>query len=394
MYFFRVQLFGSDVKKICMELHVSLHVKRLLVLRVHVCSWCKIWRVHTLVRVVWRECSYVILYTSSSTCMLQTWTKCTCASPFSSLTIALCWNWRYSPSSSFLTYEHRRLGMRSAGTSRVFRKASTLNLFTPFTIRIASLADGNQRLKSGMAGMIENSMTKKISKLKLSDYDTAEQRGNLHLHYPFAPRVAVSWIYIYDRLERSATAACWFWARGSNLRDSSRKRAHTFSFTSCFFSLRFVRSQRVRFLLLLLLLLHGEEESVEDCAFRDGGVWPYPHRGEIPRQAFGVSSSGVSIRKRSKLGLVLCETERPSDVVKMSLPPGCAQIYHEREMLQAKVDLLASTKMVDFAVEVYHQLHPDQDPPEGKALSQWNPLTLAFEFMWLTEVASCAILLP
>ncbi|XP_065188592.1 eukaryotic translation initiation factor 3 subunit E-like [Sycon ciliatum] len=41
------------------------------------------------------------------------------------------------------------------------------------------------------------------------------------------------------------------------------------------------------------------------------------------------------------------------------------EIYDEREMLQAKVELLSSTQMVDFAMDVYSQLHPDTNPPES-----------------------------
>lgn len=35
-------------------------------------------------------------------------------------------------------------------------------------------------------------------------------------------------------------------------------------------------------------------------------------------------------------------------------------IFDERDLLKGKIDLLSSTNMVDFAVDVYKALHPDE----------------------------------
>lgn len=35
-------------------------------------------------------------------------------------------------------------------------------------------------------------------------------------------------------------------------------------------------------------------------------------------------------------------------------------IFDDRDLLKGKIDLLSSTNMVDFAVDVYKALHPDE----------------------------------
>lgn len=41
------------------------------------------------------------------------------------------------------------------------------------------------------------------------------------------------------------------------------------------------------------------------------------------------------------------------------------QIYDEKELLEGKLELLSNTNMVDFAIDVYQRLHPDNEaPPE------------------------------
>jgi translation initiation factor 3 subunit E len=44
------------------------------------------------------------------------------------------------------------------------------------------------------------------------------------------------------------------------------------------------------------------------------------------------------------------------------------KIYDEKEILEMKVDLLKNTNMVDFAMECYRNLHPDESVPEGLLL--------------------------
>lgn len=39
-------------------------------------------------------------------------------------------------------------------------------------------------------------------------------------------------------------------------------------------------------------------------------------------------------------------------------------IYDEKDMLKARIELLIKTNMVDYAVDVYQQLHPDGSPPD------------------------------
>lgn len=41
------------------------------------------------------------------------------------------------------------------------------------------------------------------------------------------------------------------------------------------------------------------------------------------------------------------------------------QIYDESEMLKGKLDLLSNTNMVDFAMDVYQNLYPDQEVPQS-----------------------------
>lgn len=44
------------------------------------------------------------------------------------------------------------------------------------------------------------------------------------------------------------------------------------------------------------------------------------------------------------------------------------QIYDESEMLKGKLDLLSNTNMVDFAMDVYQNLYPDQEVPQSMDL--------------------------
>jgi len=44
------------------------------------------------------------------------------------------------------------------------------------------------------------------------------------------------------------------------------------------------------------------------------------------------------------------------------------QIYDESEMLKGKLDLLSNTNMVDFAMDVYQNLYPDQEVPQSMFL--------------------------
>ena len=41
------------------------------------------------------------------------------------------------------------------------------------------------------------------------------------------------------------------------------------------------------------------------------------------------------------------------------------QIHPEKDVLESKLDLLKQTNMVDFATDVFKQLNPGQDIPEG-----------------------------
>lgn len=40
------------------------------------------------------------------------------------------------------------------------------------------------------------------------------------------------------------------------------------------------------------------------------------------------------------------------------------QIYNENEILQAKLDILNKTNMMDYVIEIYKQLNPDKEVPE------------------------------
>ena len=57
------------------------------------------------------------------------------------------------------------------------------------------------------------------------------------------------------------------------------------------------------------------------------------------------------------------------------------RIYDEREIVEMKVDLLKNTNMVDFAMECYRNLHPDEQVPEelvdkrGKIVEELVELT-------------------
>jgi len=42
----------------------------------------------------------------------------------------------------------------------------------------------------------------------------------------------------------------------------------------------------------------------------------------------------------------------------------CIQIYNNQEVLQCKLDLLSGTKMVDYVIDVFKKLHPNQEVPE------------------------------
>lgn len=40
------------------------------------------------------------------------------------------------------------------------------------------------------------------------------------------------------------------------------------------------------------------------------------------------------------------------------------QIYDENELLQAKLDILSKTSMVDYAIDIRNQLYPNDPVPE------------------------------
>jgi translation initiation factor 3 subunit E len=40
------------------------------------------------------------------------------------------------------------------------------------------------------------------------------------------------------------------------------------------------------------------------------------------------------------------------------------QIYPEKELLQGKLDLISRTNMIDFAMEIFKELHETEEPPE------------------------------
>lgn len=40
------------------------------------------------------------------------------------------------------------------------------------------------------------------------------------------------------------------------------------------------------------------------------------------------------------------------------------QIYNENELLQAKLDILSKTNMIDYAIDIRKQLMPDEEVPE------------------------------
>ena len=40
------------------------------------------------------------------------------------------------------------------------------------------------------------------------------------------------------------------------------------------------------------------------------------------------------------------------------------QIYNENELLQAKLDILSKTNMIDYAIDIRKQLMPDDEVPE------------------------------
>lgn len=42
------------------------------------------------------------------------------------------------------------------------------------------------------------------------------------------------------------------------------------------------------------------------------------------------------------------------------------KIYDEKDILQVKLDLLSNTNMVDFAMDCYKNLNPDNDVPDSK----------------------------
>lgn len=44
-------------------------------------------------------------------------------------------------------------------------------------------------------------------------------------------------------------------------------------------------------------------------------------------------------------------------------------MYKEEEVLRAQVDILTKTKLVDFAMDKYKQLHGVEEAPAGKPLS-------------------------
>lgn len=41
------------------------------------------------------------------------------------------------------------------------------------------------------------------------------------------------------------------------------------------------------------------------------------------------------------------------------------QVYAREDMLQAEYDLLSETKLIEFAAEIYKQLHNTDDLPQG-----------------------------
>lgn len=42
------------------------------------------------------------------------------------------------------------------------------------------------------------------------------------------------------------------------------------------------------------------------------------------------------------------------------------QIYDENELLQGKLDILSKTNMLDYAIDIRKQLHPNAEVPEVK----------------------------
>jgi len=44
------------------------------------------------------------------------------------------------------------------------------------------------------------------------------------------------------------------------------------------------------------------------------------------------------------------------------------RVYDEADMLKARIELLSKTNMVDYAIDVYKQLHSDEDSPEPQEM--------------------------
>lgn len=71
------------------------------------------------------------------------------------------------------------------------------------------------------------------------------------------------------------------------------------------------------------------------------------------------------------------------------------QTYDQSELLQAKLEILSKTNMIDYVIDIRRMLYPDEDTPEvskiGELVNIWKSMA-QFAFSSIIKVNKCICL--